>query len=146
MGRFVLLTGFLRNKPFIAALNRSNNFFFKEHFQLSVEIRAAFWLLYFAVTSLENSCHPRNQSDANWQSPFRLSYFPALHRGCLVFNVEFYQAPFGIFLRSYGLLWLLWFWFSDTQSKSTLHISLAVFVNEGYCIGYWKYLSKCKLW
>lgn len=42
MGRFVLLTGFLRNKPFIAALNRSNDFFFKEHFQLSVEIRAAF--------------------------------------------------------------------------------------------------------
>ena len=41
MGRFVLLTGFLRNKPSIAALNRSNNFF-KEHFQLSVEIRAAF--------------------------------------------------------------------------------------------------------
>ena len=80
------------------------------------------------------------------QSPFLLSYFPALHTGCLVFNVEFYQAPFGIFLRSYGLLWLLWFWFSDTQSKSTLYISLAVFVNEGYCIGYWKYLSKCKLW
>ena len=65
MSRFVLLTGFFRNKPFIAALNRSNNFLCKEHFQLSVEIRAAFRWLYFAVISLENSRHPRHQSDAN---------------------------------------------------------------------------------
>ena len=146
MGRFVLLTGFLRNKPFIAALNRSNNFFLKSIFNWVLKLGLHFdgFISLWQVWKIR-AILATNQMRTD-QSPFLLSYFPALHRGCLVFNVEFYQAPFGIFLRSYGLLWLLWFWFSDTQSKSTLHISLAVFVNEGYCIGYWKYLSKCKLW
>ena len=80
-----------------------------------------FWL---PVIGCENWRHPLNQSDAKRKAitTWSPAFFPRFRQfSCSYF--DFSLALQGISLSSDWPLWLLWFWFCDTQSKSTLIVS-----------------------
>ena len=75
-----------------------------------------------SVTGPEYSRHHLNQSDAKLKpnATCPLAFSRALDR-ILVFAVSCHQlASCDIFPRSDWLLWLLWFWFYDSQLKSAV--------------------------
>ena len=74
-----------------------------------------------SVIGPENSCHSFDQSDAKL-TPTVVCVacdFPRFRKFGR-FYYEFPLAPKGIFLCSNWPLWLLWFWFYDTRSKSAI--------------------------
>ena len=79
-----------------------------------------------SVIGLENSHHLLNQSDANLnQSRLGHSRFPALE-ATYKYLLWVLLLACDVNLCWDWLLWLLWFWFYDTQSKSTLCYNLGI--------------------
>ena len=85
---------------------------------------------FFCFTSLwligkkKNSRHSLNQSDAKLKpnTSWSPAFFPRF-RQFACFHFEFSLAFDDNFLSSPWPLWLLWFWFYETQLKSALHIA-----------------------
>ena len=107
-----------------------------------------FALLQFLIW-LENSRHPLNQSNPKLK-PIT-SWSPASSRA-LVSWLFLLFTKFSLDLKSYAQasdrpLLLLWFWFYDTQSKSTLSVySLTICLHVVYTGGILPLCQRRRLW